>query len=70
VKSFICLSLVVVFASLILIASAPKGYSQNMQVNFGVTFRNARLMPLWIAEEEGYFKKEGLDVKQVLPKLN
>ena len=64
-KSFICSCLVVVFASLILIASAPKGYSQNMQVNFGVTFRNARLMPLWIAEEEGYFKKEGLDVKQV-----
>ena len=30
-----------------------------------MTFRNARLMPLWIADEEGYFKKQGLDVKQV-----
>jgi NitT/TauT family transport system substrate-binding protein len=39
--------------------------SSNIQVNFGVTFRNARLMPLWVAEEEGFFKKQGLDVKQV-----
>ncbi|HEX7228802.1 MAG TPA: ABC transporter substrate-binding protein [Candidatus Binatia bacterium] len=39
--------------------------SENFQVNFGVTFRNARLAPLWIADEEGYFKKQGLDVKQV-----
>jgi NitT/TauT family transport system substrate-binding protein len=39
--------------------------AQNIPVNFGVTFRNARLAPLWIAEEEGYFKKNGLDVKQV-----
>jgi NitT/TauT family transport system substrate-binding protein len=39
--------------------------AQNIPVNFGVTFRNARLAPLWLAEEEGYFKKQGLDVKQV-----
>jgi NitT/TauT family transport system substrate-binding protein len=39
--------------------------SENLQINFGVTFRNARLVPLWIADEEGYFKKQGLDVKQV-----
>ncbi|HEX9454529.1 MAG TPA: ABC transporter substrate-binding protein, partial [Candidatus Binatia bacterium] len=45
----------------------PAGHAlpQNIPVNFGVTFRNARLAPLWIAEEQGYFKKEGLDVKQV-----
>jgi NitT/TauT family transport system substrate-binding protein len=47
------------------VSSSPGAYSQNLQVNFGVTFRNARLMPLWIADEEGYFKKQGLDVKQV-----
>ena len=47
------------------VSSGPAAYSQILQVNFGVTFRNARLMPLWIAEEEGYFKKQGLDVKQV-----
>jgi NitT/TauT family transport system substrate-binding protein len=34
-------------------------------VNFGVTFRNARLASLWVAEEEGFFKKQGLDVKTV-----
>src|SRR4051794_18756064 len=64
-KMFIRLSSVIVFASLFLVASTPPAYSENMQVNFGVTFRNARLMPLWVAEEAGYFKKEGLDVKQV-----
>ena len=47
------------------VSSGAAAYAQNLQVNFGVTFRNARLMPLWIAEEEGYFKKQGLDVKQV-----
>jgi len=39
--------------------------AQNITVNFGVTFRNARLAPLWIAEDEGYFKRNGLEVKQV-----
>jgi NitT/TauT family transport system substrate-binding protein len=46
-------------------SSGHEAYSQNLQVNFGVTFRNARLAPLWIADEEGYFKKQGLDVKQI-----
>jgi NitT/TauT family transport system substrate-binding protein len=46
-------------------SSSHEAYSQNLQVNFGVTFRNARLAPLWIADEEGYFKKQGLDVKQI-----
>jgi NitT/TauT family transport system substrate-binding protein len=46
-----------------LISAAAR--AENLQVNFGVTFRNARLAPLWIADGEGYFKKQGLDVKQV-----
>src|SRR5215470_9823597 len=37
--------------------------AQTTQVNLGVTFRNARLASLWIAEEEGYFKKQGIDLK-------
>jgi NitT/TauT family transport system substrate-binding protein len=37
--------------------------AQTGTVNFGVTFRNARLAPLWIADEEGFFKKQGLDIK-------
>jgi len=52
-------------AFLNVINSAGHASAQNTPVNFGVTFRNARLAPLWIAEEQGYFKKEGLDVKQV-----
>ncbi|HVO92697.1 MAG TPA: hypothetical protein VMT22_07645 [Terriglobales bacterium] len=40
------------------------GCAQNLQVHFGVTFRSGRLAPLRIAEE-GDFKNEGLDVKQV-----
>ena len=39
--------------------------AQTIPVNFGVTFRNARLASLWIAEEQGFFKKQGLDVKTV-----
>ena len=39
--------------------------AQSIPVNFGVTFRNARLAPLWMAEEEGFFKKQGLEVKTV-----
>lgn len=48
-----------------LASSALTAYAQNTTVNFGVTFRNARLAPLWIADGENYFKKNGLDVKQV-----
>ena len=55
----------VVAILLFIMSSGPEAHSDNLQVNFGVTFRNARLIPLWIADEEGFFKKQGLDVKQV-----
>ena len=42
---------------------AIESQAQTTQVNLGVTFRNARLASLWIAEEEGYFKKQGIDLK-------
>ena len=58
-------SLLAVLTLLFFVSSGPEARSQNLQVNFGVTFRNARLVPLWIADEEGYFKKQGLDVKQL-----
>src|SRR5882672_1300398 len=58
-------SLLVVAILLFIMSSGPEAHSDNIQVNFGVTFRNARLIPLWIADEEGFFKKQGLDVKQV-----
>jgi NitT/TauT family transport system substrate-binding protein len=62
-KNFACKLMVPVLAILAFIC--PEARGENLQVNFGVTFRNARLMPLWVADEEGYFKKHGLDVKQV-----
>jgi len=58
-------SLLVVAILLFVMSSGPEAHSDNLQVNFGVTFRNARLIPLWIADEEGFFKKQGLDVKQI-----
>ena len=42
-------SLLVVATVLFLLSSGPAAHSENLQVNFGVTFRNARLVPLWIA---------------------
>ncbi|HEX4987652.1 MAG TPA: ABC transporter substrate-binding protein [Candidatus Binatia bacterium] len=58
-------SLLAILTLWFFVSSGPGAHSETLQVNFGVTFRNARLMPLWIADEEGYFKKQGLDVKQV-----
>src|SRR2546426_72278 len=58
-------SLLIIVILLFIMSSGPVAHSENLQVNFGVTFRNARLVPLWIADEEGYFKREGLDVKQL-----
>ncbi|TMA85367.1 MAG: ABC transporter substrate-binding protein [Deltaproteobacteria bacterium] len=58
-------SLLIIVILLFIMSSGPVAHSENLQVNFGVTFRNARLVPPWIADEEGYFKKQGLDVKQV-----
>jgi ABC-type nitrate/sulfonate/bicarbonate transport system substrate-binding protein len=62
-KISISKSLLAILTLWFVVSSGPSAYSQNLQVNFGVTFRNARLMPLWIADEEGYFKKQGLAVK-------
>src|SRR5215813_14038186 len=64
-KISISKSLLVILTVWFVVSNGPEVYSENLQVNFGVTFRNARLAPLWIADEEGYFKKQGLDVKQI-----
>ncbi len=39
------------------------GSAQVTSVNWGVVFVNVRVTPLWVAEKEGYFRKNGLDVK-------
>jgi NitT/TauT family transport system substrate-binding protein len=55
----------VIAVGAILAGMGCPGWAQSIPVNLGVTFKNARLASLWIAEEEGYFKKQGLDLKTV-----
>src|SRR5262249_54645240 len=40
-----------------------EGSAQMTEVNMGVAFVNARVAPLWVAEKEGYFRKNGIDIK-------
>src|SRR5215831_7538895 len=42
---------------------STKGSAQMTEVNMGVAFVNARVAPLWVAEKEGYFRKNGIDIK-------
>lgn len=37
--------------------------AQMTEVNMGIAFVNARVAPLWIAEKEGFFRKNGIDIK-------
>jgi ABC-type nitrate/sulfonate/bicarbonate transport system substrate-binding protein len=55
----------VLLALSLLVNLTAESRSQNIPVNFGVTFRNARLASLWIADEVGFFKKQGVDVKVI-----
>ncbi len=57
--------LILFFMAVASLAGIESGRAQGIPVNFGVTFRNARLASLWIAEGEGFFKKQGLEVKTV-----
>src|SRR5262249_32881871 len=43
---------------------AADGAAQT-EVTMGVAFTNARVAPLWVAEKEGFFKKNGIDIKIV-----
>jgi NitT/TauT family transport system substrate-binding protein len=37
--------------------------AQTTEVNMGVVFMNARVAPLWVAERDGLFRKNGIDIK-------
>lgn len=37
--------------------------AQMTEVSMGVAFVNARVAPLWVAEKEGLFRKNGIDIK-------
>jgi len=40
-----------------------EGWAQMTEVHMGVVFVNARVAPLWVAEKEGFFRKNGIDIK-------
>jgi ABC-type nitrate/sulfonate/bicarbonate transport system substrate-binding protein len=40
-----------------------ESWAQMTEVNMGVVFVNARVAPLWVAEKEGFFRKNGIDIK-------
>jgi len=42
-----------------------KAWGQATKVTMGVEFINARVAPLWVAEKEGFFKKQGIDLKSL-----
>jgi NitT/TauT family transport system substrate-binding protein len=52
-------------ATLVICFLGTEGMAQLTEVNMGVVFVNARVAPLWIAEREGFFRKNGIDVKIV-----
>lgn len=55
-----------VFATAILFVClfATQSAAQT-EVTMGVVFTNVRVTPLWVAEKEGFFKKNGIDIKIV-----
>src|SRR5215470_6005888 len=38
-------------------------WAQMTELNMGIAFVNARVAPLWVAEKEGFFRKNGIDIK-------
>jgi ABC-type nitrate/sulfonate/bicarbonate transport system substrate-binding protein len=50
-------------AGLILGFLQTESPAQMTEVSMGVAFVNARVAPLWVAEKEGFFKKNGINIK-------
>src|SRR5207245_11628070 len=40
-----------------------ESWAQMTEVNMGIAFVNARVAPLWVAEQEGVFRKNGIDIR-------
>ncbi len=56
---------VLIMAALIFGSQRGVAFGQITKVTIGVEFINARLAGLWVAEKEGFFKKQGLDISTV-----
>ena len=55
----LCLIAINLFATLV----QPTRSAQSTEESIGVAIVNARVAPLWIAEKEGFFKKNGIEPK-------
>src|SRR6201982_4204242 len=54
---------VIITALLVVGIVWTQGSAQTTEVSMGGVFVNARVAPLWIAEKEGFFRKNGIDIK-------
>jgi ABC-type nitrate/sulfonate/bicarbonate transport system substrate-binding protein len=52
-------------AALIFTIHVGTAIAQTKKVTIGVEFINARLASLWVAEKQGFFKQQGLDITTV-----
>ena len=63
-------SLVVIFFAFSLYSQSFSIASAQTKVIVGLSTLNSRVSPLWIAQEKGFFAKQGLDVLLVLTRLS
>ena len=56
---------VLTIAALIVGFQGGAAFAQTTKVTIGVEFINARLAGLWVAQKEGFFKKQGLELNTV-----
>jgi ABC-type nitrate/sulfonate/bicarbonate transport system substrate-binding protein len=59
------LGAVLIMAGVIFGVQMRAALGQTTKVTIGVEFINARLACLWVAEKEGFFKKQGLEINTV-----
>jgi len=55
----------VLLAAILTVCMLGAEAAAQTEVTMGVAFTNARVAPLWVAEKEGFFKKNGIDIKIV-----
>ena len=55
----------VLLAGILTVCMLAAEAAAQTEVTMGVAFTNARVAPLWVAEKEGFFKKNGIDIKIV-----
>lgn len=59
------MEIILTMGALIFTIHSGNAIAQTRKVTIGVEFINARLASLWVAEKQGFFKKQGLDITTV-----